>query len=68
MKSQASLLQFRVEIGAYMCMGNKTKGRPSSSSLKTKCQLKKKMTNSAALQIQDVRRHEIEHCPVLVPR
>jgi hypothetical protein len=56
-----------VEIAGCMCLENKTKRRPVSLLLKTEREVKKKI-NSAAFQIQDVRKHEIKHCTVFTDK
>ncbi|XP_049958238.1 piggyBac transposable element-derived protein 2-like [Schistocerca serialis cubense] len=64
---QLSLLEFKVTVAACLCKqnkdGQKKRGRPSSSSMETAIQLKKKTGSAAPLPEKEVRKDGIGHWP-----
>ncbi|XP_046993860.1 piggyBac transposable element-derived protein 3-like [Schistocerca americana] len=64
---QFSLLEFKATVAACLCKqnkdGQKKRGRPSSSSMETAIQLKKKTGSAAPLPEKEVRKDGIGHWP-----
>jgi hypothetical protein len=71
-KEQLSLLQFKAESAACLCLQGKTEirkgGRPSLSQVQSDIEVKKKKPNASPVPVQEIRRDETGHWPTFTEK